>query len=476
VTTTPILPAPTDAYMSADEYRVRLRGLVDEMHPGHLAQAIDLLAALNSSPPEESEGIVASSVVREPVGTRAQIPAIDIREALGEAQRYLRGKEWRPALGKLEAVIRENPEMRESLAVFRATCFLKIGLPELALKSVESLRLDRMAEKECYLIGKLLAEIRVHESAARFVSRAIALNPENTGALELLEKLQQKANPKHDLLLRQIQKKLSPMVVDIEPYMSGGMAFIYRGYHQKLHQEIAIKALRPTFAKMPEAVDRFLLEAVTLINIQHPHLLEVYSILKDDQVVSYVMELLEGAESTEQRVKDKGPYPWTAALKVFVAVTDALVQCHKRQVVHRDIKPDNVLLLPDGRIKLIDLGAAEYGTQKNAGKENLFVGNLRYSPPEALSKPILGTTADIYSLAVLFHDLVMGVPDGSQGMPPDPTTFPEEVESNLRSRGVSRLLLKILLKSLSFKADKRYPDASALREALSTLPVVGPPR
>jgi len=178
---------------------------------------------------------------------------------------------------------------------------------------------------------------------------------------------------------------------------------------------------------------------------------------------------LQGAVSTEHSVKSKGPFAWTDALKFLVAVTDALAVCHKRKIVHKDIKPDNILMLPDGRTKLIDLGAADFGHTHGPGGD-LFTGTLRYSAPEALLRKPLGPPADLYSLAVTFHDLVMGM-NKDVSVPPDPLTFPDEARDNLRTRGVGRLLLQILHKCLDPMPANRYPDAATLRQELAKLPV-----
>jgi serine/threonine-protein kinase len=180
------------------------------------------------------------------------------------------------------------------------------------------------------------------------------------------------------------------------------------------------------------------------------------------------MEYLEGAISAEQSVKSKGPFPWTDAMKILVAVTEALALCHKRKVVHRDLKPDNVMLLPDGRVKLIDLGAADFGPRP-IGEADVFQGTLRYAAPEAVLRRPLGPSSDLYSLAVTFHDLVMGMTHDQVGLA-DPLTFPDEARENLRSRGVGRSLRDILHRCLDPNPAKRFPDAVALREALSKLP------
>lgn len=481
--------------LSESEYRDRLQDLIRRLGPTHLPRALDLLSALQSESLEDEAPAPLMAVAEGPEGSGdpgteeseddpAPIPATppastahvseqELKELLGRVKDHFRERDWRTTLEDIDHAVRARPMLRESLAVFQATCFLKIGLPEMAMKLVRELNSVRMAPRESFLIAKLMYELQVYDLAEKYLMQTIRKDPTHDAGKEMLQKLRGEMKTQVDPFLADVRKRLSPMITDVQPFMTGGMALVFKGFHQKMHRAVAIKALRPNFVGMAQAVDRFLLEAVTLVNLSHPNLVEVYSIVKDGPVVSYVMEFLEDAETSDQRVKTKGPYPWTDGLKVMVAVTDALTACHKRGIVHRDMKPDNILLLPDGKIKVIDLGAAEHG-KREVQEGNVFAGNLRYSPPESLRRSILGPPADIYGLAVTFHDLVMGI-TGEQALPPDPSVFPEEVESNLRTRGVSRLFRDILVKCLSPNPDKRYPDAMALREALSQLPLVGPP-
>jgi hypothetical protein len=393
----------------------------------------------------------------------------DVRALVASAVQALRASQWSSALALLERALAADPNLREQLAPFRATCFLRTGFPDLAAKVVQGIRPEKLGPKELLVLARIMREAKALDEAERLLARIVSRDPTQTEAKQLLQKIREETVAGSDPIVALARRKLAPLITRVEPLAVGGMAVVCRGYHTRLRRDIAIKILNPEYADMASAQDRFLLEAVTLVNLQHPNLVEAYSIYRQPRFTAYVMELLDGAISTEQSARSKGPFPWTEALRFLVAVTDALALCHARGLVHRDVKPDNILILPDGRVKLIDLGAADFG-RSQAGSSDVFTGTLRYSAPEALLRKPLGPPADLYSLAITFHDLVMGMSHDAT-VPPDPTTFPEEAQANLRTRGVGRLLRDILFRCLDPSPAKRYPDARALRADLAKLPV-----
>lgn len=396
-------------------------------------------------------------------------PAEELRGLVSSAIAALRAQKWSDALELLEQALARDPGLREQLTPFRATAYLRTGYPDLAARAVKMCRPEKLGIRDSLVLAKVMREAKVYDAAEELLVRIVEEDPNHKEGALLLEKTREELRSDADPVVQLARNLMAPMVTGIELVARGGMAIVCRGVHHRLKRNVAVKILLPDFANVPGAEDRFLLEAVTLINLGHKNLVEAYSITRKPGFTAYTMELLENAISTEHSVKSKGPFAWTEALKYLLAVTDALALCHKRKIVHKDIKPDNILFLPDGRIKLIDLGAAEFGNPKEA-QGDLFTGTLRYSAPEVLLRKPLGPPADLYSLAVTFHDLVMGM-EKDVSLPPDPTTFPDEARDNLKTRGVGRLLRDILHQCLDPLPKNRYPDAQALREELAKLPV-----
>ena len=438
--------------------RNRLQQLVAALSPDKLDEAVRALDHVTAG------GKLTLEALPGPAS-----PAEELRAIVANAIAALRAQKWLEGLKLLEEALARNPEMREQLTPFRATAYLRTGFPDLAAKAVKMCRPEKLGIKDSMVLAKVMREAKVYDAAEELLVRIVEQDPNHKEAAALLEKTREEIKANSDPVVALAQKMMAPMVTGIELVARGGMAIVCKGYHHRLKRDVAIKILLPDFATVPGAEDRFLLEAVNLINLGHKNLVEAYSMTRKPGFTAYTMELLVGAVSTEHSVRSKGPFAWTEALKYLIAVTDALSVCHKRKIVHRDVKPDNILLLPDGRIKLIDLGAADFGNSKETTSD-LFTGTLRYSAPEVLLRKPLGPPSDLYSLAITFHDLVMGI-EKDVSLPPDPDTFPDEARDNLRTRGVGRLLRDILHKCLDPMPKNRYADAQALREELSKLPV-----
>lgn len=437
------------------EQRGRLQKLASELPAERLGSAIQALEHLTAGGKVQLEALAP--------------PAPDVRTLVTMTVEALKGARWSEALELSEQALSLDPELRETLTPFRATAYLRTGWPDLAAKAVARCRPEKLNPRDALVLARVMREAKVYHTAENLLETILRKQPSNKDAYDLRKKVREELRLDSDPVVQLVQKKMAPMVSNVELLARGGMAVICKGFHNRLKRNVAIKVLHPDYLEVPGAQDRFLLEAVTLINLGHKNLIEGFTISRASGFAAYVMELLEDAVSTEQSVKSKGPFAWTEALRFLVAVSEGLAVCHRKGIVHRDVKPDNILLLPDGRIKLIDLGAADFGSQAGAAGD-LFTGTLRYSAPEALMRKALGPPADVYSLAVTFHDLVMGM-NHDVSVPPDPATFPDEARDNLRTKGVGKMLREQLHKALDPDPRKRYADAGEWRQELSKLPV-----
>lgn len=188
---------------------------------------------------------------------------------------------------------------------------------------------------------------------------------------------------------------------------AGGTALVYRGYDRRAKCWVAIKRLKPWLLQdTPELLSRFAREARILRQLVHPNIVRLLGMLPDAQSPGIVLEYVEGG-SLRQRLKVEQRLPLQQALAIALELADALSRAHHLGVIHRDIKPDNVLLGADGAPRLTDFGLArfvEQGTSLSRG----VVGTVAYLSPEALWGRPLDSRADLWGLGALLFEMIAG--------------------------------------------------------------------
>ncbi|RYZ68468.1 MAG: serine/threonine protein kinase, partial [Proteobacteria bacterium] len=189
----------------------------------------------------------------------------------------------------------------------------------------------------------------------------------------------------------------------------GGMASVYSALDEKLERKVAIKILHPHLARNNDIRDRFLLEARTVSGLDHPNILRVYDFsgLESEQLW-IVMEILHGEDLSEY-VKSfpKNRLQFIVAALITREICRALNEAHKLNIVHRDIKPENIMMLQNGQLKLMDFGIAKVH-RANATQTGIFMGSPSYMSPEQIRGTDVDARADIYSLSVLFYEILTG--------------------------------------------------------------------
>jgi serine/threonine-protein kinase len=190
----------------------------------------------------------------------------------------------------------------------------------------------------------------------------------------------------------------------------GGMAAVYRGTDLTLDRTVAVKMMRPALAEDPDFVDRFVREARAAAKLSSPDVVAVYD-QGTDQVsgTAYlVMEHVEGR--TLRDVVDAGPLPPHEALDLLEPVLRALAAAHEAGLVHRDVKPENVLLGRDGRVKVADFGLARAVESSLAETTGLLLGTVAYLAPEQVEHGRADARTDVYSAGILLYELLTGEP------------------------------------------------------------------
>lgn len=191
----------------------------------------------------------------------------------------------------------------------------------------------------------------------------------------------------------------------------GGMGTVYRARDVALERIVALKVL-PEDLNEPELIERFKREARAQARLSHPNVVPIYYIGEQDGRHFFAMELVQG-RSLDQLLDEDGPIDWRVALEYMIDVAHALKQAHERGLIHRDLKPGNLLLTPEGRVKVADFGLAkplEEGADAALTQEGEFMGTPMYIAPEQARGLAVDQRADMYALGATFYHLMTGEP------------------------------------------------------------------
>ena len=254
----------------------------------------------------------------------------------------------------------------------------------------------------------------------------------------------------------------------VEELGRGGMATVYRARERALDRDVAIKVLPFTLAFDDSIAERFMREARISARLEHPHIIPIYRVGQAGRVSYIVMKLLRG-QSLSDRLRSRGPLSADETCRILTETGSALGYAHSRGVVHRDIKPDNILLDESGRSVLTDFGIARSGSDSKLTAAGMSVGTPRYmSPEQARAKEVDGRS-DIYSLGVVGYECLTGHPPFDGG---DPfailmdhinTPVPPPALTSAAARSVYVIVERMLAK----EADDRFASAEELLAALA---------
>ena len=188
----------------------------------------------------------------------------------------------------------------------------------------------------------------------------------------------------------------------------GGMAIVYKGKDRLLNRYVAIKILRPEFTKDEKFIENFIRESQAAAGLTHPNIVGVYDVGREGNIYYIVMELVEG-KSLSEIIEEKGKLGYKQAVDYAIQIAQALSLAHKNQIVHRDVKPHNVLVTNQGVAKLADFGIAmpvADGTMEE--KSDKVMGSVHYFSPEQARGAYVDERSDIYSLGVVIYEMLTG--------------------------------------------------------------------
>ena len=233
----------------------------------------------------------------------------------------------------------------------------------------------------------------------------------------------------------------------------GGMATVFKAYHANLDRYVAIKVLHPAFMEDPNFLARFEREAKVVAMLEHPHIIPVYDFAENEGRTYLVMKFVEG--ETLKASLNKKPLTPEEGVQVIEAMGEALSYAHREGILHRDVKPSNVMMADDGKIFLTDFGLARIASAgESTLSSDMMIGTPQYiSPEQAMGKRDLDEGTDIYSFGVLIYELVVGqvpfISDTPFSIIHDhiytPLPLPRSVNPSV-PEVIERLLLKALTK------------------------------
>lgn len=244
----------------------------------------------------------------------------------------------------------------------------------------------------------------------------------------------------------------------LEKVGSGGMAVVFRGRDKKLERYITIKVLREEFVGDEDFISRFRSEACSAARLSHPNIVRVYDVGQDDNIYYIVMEYIHG-NTLKKAIKEKAPFDTKSTINAAIQVASALSHAHKNHIVHRDIKPQNILVGTDGMIKVTDFGIARAATSSTVTTTANAAGSVHYFSPEQARGGYVDEKSDIYSLGITMFEMVTGqVPFQANTSVAIALKHINEELPDIRqyNPNVSKSLEGIILKATRKKVDERY--------------------
>ena len=256
----------------------------------------------------------------------------------------------------------------------------------------------------------------------------------------------------------------------------GGMAVVYKAYDGILQRTVALKILHPTLAANDEFTERFRREAITAANLRHPNIVVIFDVGSHEQYQYIIMEYLEG-QTLQREIQDTGRLPFARILSILGQLAGALDYAHEQGLVHRDVKPANIIIGRSDHVTLTDFGLVKAAQRSQITGEGSTMGTLRYMSPEQAMGRDLDSRADVYSLGVVVYEMLVGETPFT-GSTPYQTLhsliYNPPPPLSLRNPRIAPGVESAVLRSLAKDADKRFGTAGEFVQALARAAGSGP--
>ncbi len=250
----------------------------------------------------------------------------------------------------------------------------------------------------------------------------------------------------------------------------GGMANVYLAHDTYLDRNVAVKVLRGDLANDEKFVRRFQREALSATSLSHPNIVEIYDVGEDDGQYYIVMEYVDG-KTLKQVLKQRGHLSVTEVIDIMLQVTDGMAHAHDAYIIHRDIKPQNIMILSNGMIKITDFGVAIALNSTQLTQTNSVMGTVHYIPPEQANGKGSTIRSDIYSMGIMMYELLTGL------LPYKGDNAVEIALKHLREplpsvrkfdSSIPQSIENVIIKATAKNPKNRYKDAREMHDDLKT--------
>lgn len=264
--------------------------------------------------------------------------------------------------------------------------------------------------------------------------------------------------------------KINDRYAIIRTIGEGGMANVYLAYDTILDRNVAVKVLRGDLANDEKFVRRFQREALSASSLNHPNIVEMYDVGEDDGQYYIVMEYVEG-KTLKQLLKKRGSLTITEVIDIMSQLTDGMAHAHDSYIIHRDIKPQNIMILDSGLIKITDFGIAMALNSTQLTQTNSVMGSVHYLPPEQANGKGSTIRSDIYSMGILMYELLSGgVPYKGDNAVEIALKHLKEPLPSIRKKmpELPQSIENIILKATAKNPQNRYKDAREMHQDIIT--------
>ena len=255
----------------------------------------------------------------------------------------------------------------------------------------------------------------------------------------------------------------------IEKIGNGGMSTVYKATDKVLKRNVAVKILRDEFTTDEEFIKRFEAEAQSAARLTHANIVSIYDVGAEGNLYYIVMELIQGKTLKEIIIEERGPLPWKWSVNVAIQIASALEIAHRNNIVHRDIKPHNIIITEDGVAKVTDFGIAKAVSNSTITAFGTTIGSVHYFSPEHARGGFTDAKSDLYSLGVVMYEMLTGkVPfDADTPVSVALKHMQEEPEEPIEMNpNIPVAINKIIMKALQKDVTLRYQSATEMLEDL----------
>lgn len=265
-------------------------------------------------------------------------------------------------------------------------------------------------------------------------------------------------------------QKISDRYQVVKAIGEGGMANVYLAYDMILDRKVAVKVLRGDLSNDEKFLRRFQREALSASSLSHPNIVEVYDVGEDNGQYYIVMEYIEGSH-LKQLIKKRGQLTISEVIDIMLQISEGMAHAHDSYIIHRDIKPQNIMILENGVVKITDFGIAMALNSTQLTQTNSVMGSVHYLPPEQANGRGSTIKSDIYSMGILMYELLTAkLPYRGDNAVEIALKHLKEPLPSIREElpNIPQSIENIILKSTAKNPDNRYNDAREMYEDLKT--------